>query len=44
MIVNFVLVACLSVMKGDIQNLLISKQMIIEQHQAINAAAAVHIL
>ena len=43
MIVNVVLVACLSVMEGDIQNLLISKQMITEQHQAVNAAAAVHI-
>ena len=44
MIVNVVLGACLSVMEEDIQNLLISKQMIIEQHQAVNAAAAVHIL
>ena len=42
MIVNVVLVACLSVMEEDIQNLLISKQMITEQHQAVNAAAAVH--
>ena len=44
MIVNVALVACLSVMEEDIQNLLILKQMIIEQHQAVNAAAAVHIL
>ena len=44
MIVNVVLVACLSVMEEDIQNLLISKQTIIEQHQAVNAAAAEHIL
>ena len=29
-------------MEEDIQNLLISKQMIIGQHQAVNVAAAVH--